>query len=200
MEFTTDANGDLAARYGRIDLDDYINVAKREGLVIKEIHFQFLNPITNGTVVAGMSNTGIFTPLPAEHTGPDDFNIQLGLKTYATTTAYTDASEVGIGSPDVLAIEELSCVQEGYGDAAGNVLAFQIERNNYGVTDLHPSGFPIISDLLVGVAMDTAYLGGGAPARYYADATVTLDVMIVAAPKTFTIADFGTIIAQQQDL
>ena len=40
LQFTLDGNGNLGVNYGRIDLSDYVNVVRDEGLHIKEITYQ----------------------------------------------------------------------------------------------------------------------------------------------------------------
>jgi len=193
LQFTLDGNGDLATQYGRIELDDYINVAKRQGVKVKEIHFQLLD-VTNGPAAPGLSvaNTGVWVPLGVENATPTDFDQFSAMKIYATTTAYQNASDVGIGSPDVIAIREEWLATYGVSDAAGISMHVNSNMESYGVTDLHPAGYPVVSDILIGCAAD----GWDS----YADATISLDVMLVCEPATFTVSDFTDILAQQQDI
>ncbi|GAG76145.1 unnamed protein product, partial [marine sediment metagenome] len=44
LQFTLDANGDLAAVYGRVDLSDYVSVVNNQGLAIKETRVMLRNP------------------------------------------------------------------------------------------------------------------------------------------------------------
>ena len=64
----------------------------------------------------------------------------------------------------------------------------------YGTPDLHPEGFDIVTDLLIGV-----YANNLQNARL-ADSTLELDVMIIAEPKKITQKDLTQMLTQAQDL
>lgn len=167
--------GDLGLVWGRINLDDYVNPLKNEGMDIKEI---FIQPRTNGgsgEIASTLPNTGNFWPgtgfIPA--TTGDRWS---GMKVVASTRAYQSMADIGIGSPDVYHVETWTqqnssyIVASGVGEAGS--LSQTLSHQRYGVQDLHPSGAPIVSDLLIGVAVDNFFS--------YADSDVLyLDVQLV---------------------
>jgi hypothetical protein len=57
--------------------------------------------------------------------------------------------------------------------------------------DFHPAGFPVISDVLVGLAADKCTM--------YANSDVELDVFIIAERETVTQATLTTLLTQQND-
>ena len=162
MQFDLDASGDVATLYGRIDLSDYVSIPKSEGLKIKEVRFQVRNP--NLTV------TGSFDQRLTQDVNTSKF---ASLKLYSTTTAYETAVDVGIGSPNVI-----------------NVVEHQAYNN--GVPDLHPEGFPVVTDLLIGVAARGA--------THYANTTLELDIMLIAEPVKLTKDDMEQMLTQATDL
>jgi len=142
LQFELDATGNRTTVYGRFDLSEYVNTLERRGLSIKEVQFMMRNPNTVTAV-----NTGAFDLLGDITT---DGNIQRSnLKVYATTRAYEAAKDVGIASPDVLCIEAWQTYL-----GPGPDEAFMVLNNKYGTPDLHPDGFPVVTDLLIGVAAD----------------------------------------------
>ena len=117
--------------------------------------------------------------------------VESGLKVYATTRAYEAANTVGIASPDVLCIEQWESATGPFdivNGLPGNVV---ITHTKYGTLDLHPDGFPVVTDLLIGVAAD-AWLTA-------ADATLELDVMLIASPITITQKQLTEMLVQGQD-
>ena len=130
LQFDLDASGDRALVYGRVDLSDFVNIIKKEGMAIKEIRYNLRLP----------------------------------------------AATNGVLSP-TLSID---------GDASINLVRF------YGTPDLHPEGYNVVSDLLVGVAVDNA--------AKYADSTLELDIMIIGEPVKLSDADMTEMLTQAQDL
>jgi len=191
LQFTLDTNGDLTARYGRVNLDDYVNIVARKGLMLKEIHFQLIQQ--SPTDGLNMTNTGIVPNVGTQSATIADSTSVGGLKVWATTEAYENGFDVGISSPNVYTVWErywqASVVLGGAGEAGYST---NITENYYGVTDLHPEGAPLISDLLIGIAADNMDI--------YDDDTIQLDIMMVFEPKTFTVTDFTDMLAQQQDV
>jgi hypothetical protein len=191
MQFDlTATTGDRTTLYGRFDLSQFTDPVSRMGLAIKEVYFQFRNPLASG----GLSNTGGFQPVGATSDSESD-PVPSCLKVYATTRAYENAAEVGIASPDVL------CVYERYSTAmptafSGGVLASSMnavtENLWYGPRDLHPAGYTVVSDLLIGIAADNW--------REESDQTIELDVVLVAEPVKVTTERMNEILSQQQDL
>jgi hypothetical protein len=184
MQFDLDGSGDRTTLYGRIDLSSYVNPVSRDGLAIKQVLFQLRDQS------GGNPNTGSFNlvadTLSSSGTAPQNSV----LKVYATTRAYENASEVGIASPDVLCVyEAYSCVGATPG---GTAPTFVISDNFYGPKDLHPEGFTVVSDLLIGVAAD----------RWVSqdEDTLEIDIMLIAEPIKITTERMNEILSQAQDL
>jgi hypothetical protein len=184
MQFELDANGDRSTLYGRIDLSSYINPVKRAGLAIKEVRFQIRDP--NGA----LNNSGSLPPIAEFLSSSGSQGVQSALKLYATTRAYENASEVGIASPDVL------CVLDKYAvcgaTPAGVSPALLAWEDWYGPKDLHPEGYTVVSDLLIGVAADNW--------KAQASETLEVDIMLIAEPITITTERMNEILSQAQDL
>lgn len=184
LQFTLDAGGSLSTVYGRIDLSGYTQGKK--GLAIKEVRFQLRNP-GSGT------NTGVF-PINGDSaaTGGADASDSF-YKLYATTRAYENAADVGIASPDVLCVEEGQWIVGPVTGAPNLVSNYSNwERKWYGPEDLHPAGFTVVSDLLIGIAVDTWITEG--------EQTIELDVLLVADEITVTTERMNALLTQQQDL
>lgn len=175
LQFNTDALGDVALVYGRIDMSDFVNVVKREGFAIKEIRIQLRNPD---------NSTGVFDPLLIKAGSTEAF-----LKVFGTTTAYENAADVGIASPDVISVLEMTST--GTRNAAGELHAFQNQQIYFGTPDLHPDGYNVVSDLLIGVS---------AVSLNFPDTTLELDVMLIGEPVKLTEADMTEMLTQSQDL
>jgi len=115
---------------------------------------------------------------------------QSAIKLYATTRAYENAADVGIASPDVLCVyEALSSVGI---TPAGTTPNFITTERFYGPKDLHPEGFTVVSDLLIGVAADLW--------DNEKDATLELDIMLIAEPISVTTERMNELLAQGMDL
>ena len=190
LQFTLDPMGGQATVYGRFDLGDFTSALERKGLAIKEIQFMLRSP-TDG------SNCGNFNLIGFNAANQSKSVAEISdLKIWATTRAYESASDVGIASPDVLAIEQWQSItgpSNGIlpGADSTNQAYLQIEHNKYGTTDLHPDGFAVVTDLLVGVACDN-WLSE-------ADVTIELDVMIIASPITISQKQLTEMLVQSQD-
>ena len=184
MQFTF-TGADIPTLYGRVDLSDYVSIPKSEGLKIKEIRFQVRD--------ATLANTGSFNQQLAVEGATDTNPTAAFLKMYTTTTAYETAQDVGIGSPNVINVVEhqhyITVVQTGAVNVGGNQLLSYFE---YGVPDLHPEGFPVVTDLLVGVAAENC-------TRYNND-TLELDIMIIAEKVKLTKDDMEAMLTQATDL
>jgi len=183
LQFTLDGSGDLSTVYGRMDFSQY--TVGKKGLAVKEVRFHLRDP---GTA----SNCGIFS-INADSISASGSAAGVGeYKLYATTRAYENASDVGIASPDVLCVEEGQWIVSPAGGAQALGAWAQWDRKWYGPEDLHPAGFTVVSDLLIGIAFDTWSLA--------ADKTLELDVMIVADEITVTTERMNALLTQQQDL
>tara|TARA_R110000737_G_scaffold44602_2_gene64877 strand:+ start:374 stop:985 length:612 start_codon:yes stop_codon:yes gene_type:complete len=189
LQFTLTAAGDQATVYGRFDLSDYTSALGRKGLSIKEVTFMLRDP--NNTVCP---NTGNFPPwgFPSD-SGDEVLSNASCLKVWATTRAYESASDVGIASPDVLVVETWNTlvgpfnVLNGVSQPGNHTL----DHNRYSAGDLHPDGFPVVTDLLIGIAADNWLIAGGA--------VIELDVMIIAEPITITQKQLTEMLVQGQD-
>lgn len=177
LQFTLDNTGDLPVNYGRIDLSDYVNVVRNEGLQIKEITYQLRRvPVTG--------NTCVFDPVIGEET-----TAFASLQVFATTTAYEDAKDVGIASPNVLNNYTLTTTRETNNDGS---MLWENQEHFRGVYDLHPDGYTVITDLLIGVACENMIK--------YRNETIELDIMMVAEPRKVTKDDLERMLAQATDL
>jgi len=193
MQFDLDAQGNRSTLYGRIDLSSYVNTVAREGLAIKQVYFQLRNSDLSGTGT-GFPNTGCIAPVAnaiSASTTSCDFG---ALKVYATTRAYENANEVAIGSPDVLCVQEwVSAVgPANAGGTADNGAALIVEKYWYGPEDLHPEGYTVVSDLLIGVAADTWDTED--------NSTLELDIVLIAEPIKISTERMNAILSQAQDL
>lgn len=185
LQFDVNSSGDTALVYGRIDLSDYVNIVKKDGLAVKEIRYQVRDPA---------SETGVFNEaLLVLGAGVNDE--YAALKIFTTTTAYESASDVGIGSPNVVSILEYQSTFDEAGSSGqpDNTVFYQDNRvSHFGTPDLHPDGYDVVTDLLIGVVADNM--------ERHADKTLELDVMIIAEPKSITQRDLTQMLTQAQDL
>ena len=192
MQFTLSATGNQTTLYGRIDTSAYVNTVAREGLAVKQVFFQLRDPAAAGRA----DNTGNFSAVGLSANSATTGVDQASLKLYMTTRAYENASEVGIGSPDVLCIYTRNSYV-GPGPTGGIPSTnpsspILIQEEFYGPLDLHPEGYTVVSDLLVGVAVDDW--------ETLADRTVEIDILVIAEPITVTTARMNEILSQAQDL
>lgn len=185
MEFDLDSNGDRTTVYGRIDLSSYISVSQKKGLAVKQIFFHVREQ--NSTT---LDNTGIWDWMVADEQADADGH-NAGLKVYATTRAYENAADVGIASPDVLCIREFISQTSPEGSATAGT-AYAYSDRFYGPMDLHPEGYTVVSDLLIGVAAD----------RWLAntDDTLEIDILIIAEEVKVTQDRMNDMLSQAQDL
>lgn len=179
LQFELDATGARSTVYGRFDLSEYTNTLERRGLSVKEIQFMMRGPNNLNAPI-----TGAFDLLGNNVATGGLF--RSNLKIYATTRAYEEAKDVGIASPDVLCIEQWQTYL-----GPGPDESVWIEHNKYGTADLHPDGFPVVTDLLIGVAADN-WLSEEST-------TVELDVMLIAEPITINQKQLTEMLVQGQD-
>ena len=190
LQFDIDANGDTALVYGRIDLSDYVSIPENKGLAIKEVRFQLRTRVDN--------DDGVWP----NYMGPDIPNTwgsngyQSSVKLFATTTAYEQIVDVGIGSPNVLCVFENQSYLGNDLDATGNATGAVMNtyEHMFGTPDLHPEGYDVVTDLLIGIGVEncknTALLS----------TTAEVDVMIIAEPKKITSRDLTQMLTQASDL
>lgn len=185
LQFTLDANGDLDVVYGRIDLSDYVNTVQKKGLAVKEVRFMVRDPTVN--------NTGSFNQLLAlEGAGTTNPNNAF-LKLFATTTAYENAQDVGLASPNVFAVVEhqhyITLAQQNGNNVGGNQI---IQYFEFGTPDLHPDGYTVVTDVLIGVSAEAC--------TRFAEDTLEVDIMLIAEPITVTQKELNEMLVQAQDL
>lgn len=185
LQFEIDASGNTSLVYGRIDLSDYVSIPEAKGLAIKEVRFQLR---TNVDAQLGVWPNYMGADQPS--TWAPNTVFQSYVKLFATTTAYEDVVDVGIGSPNVLCVFDK---QSSMFVAGGNPTIDTYEHM-FGTPDLHPEGYDVVTDLLIGVA------GQGLDSTLLIDSTVEIDVMIIAEPKKITNKDLTQMLSQAQDL
>ena len=191
MEFDLDSNGDRTTVYGRIDLSSYISVTEKKGLAVKQIFFQVREQSSTT-----LDNTGVWDWMVADELA-DPGGHSAALKIYATSRAYENAADVGIASPDVLCLREYismtSPTDNGAGGSSAQVgTSYAYTDRFYGPMDLHPEGYTLVSDLLIGVAAD----------RWLAntDSTLEIDILIIAEEVKVTQDRMNDMLQQAQDL
>jgi hypothetical protein len=189
MQFDLNVTGNRTTLYGRIDLSAYVNPVERQGLAVKQMFFQLRSPNALDTY------TGVFDPVANSIGTNFETDKVASLKMWLSTRAYEDAKDVGIASPDVLCVYERSSIAGNTVFDAGSAItsaALINEDHWYGPEDLHPSGYTVVSDLLVGIAAE-AWLSE-------ADTTIELDVVLIAEPIKVTTERMNEILSQAQDL
>mgnify|MGYP003632675895 CR=1 FL=1 len=189
MQFDFSGAGQRTTLYGRMDLSAWIDPISRQGLAIKEILIQPRNSAS-----AAMPLTGSF-PLVGQFLANNDTTpVESSLKIYATTRAYENASDVGIASPDVLCVYLRQTLTGPHAvvPATGVTQTYLARDYWYGPNDLHPEGYTVVSDLLIGIAADNWVDDGGS--------TIELDIVIVAEPVKVTEKRMNEILSQAQDL
>ena len=193
LQFDVNASGNTSLVYGRIDLSDYVSIPKNEGLAIKEVRFQLRTNVE--------SEQGVF---PNVLTVRNTSSVPAGglygnVKLFATTTAYENITDVGIGSPNVLCVLEKQTTTTrdfALGPSGEGGLAVVIDNyeHMFGTPDLHPEGYDVVTDLLIGIGLD------GCTNPSIADTTCEVDVMLIAEPKKITQRDLTQMLTQSQDL
>jgi len=188
LQFDIDANGDTSLVYGRIDLSDYVSIVENKGLAIKEVRFQLrtATAATNGVWPNLMSD---LTPTAFSATYYESY-----LKVFATTTAYELIEDVGIASPNVLCVFEKQSTVIADPTAGIGMLAVDTYEHMAGTPDLHPEGYDVVTDLLIGISLQNC------TNDQLKSKTVEVDVMLIAEPKKITQKDLTQMLTQAQDL
>ncbi len=176
LQFTLDGSGRLPVVYGRLDLSDYVSVVNEQGLNVKEITYQLRK--------TGTTETCVFDPVLADET-----TSFASIQVFATTTAYEDATDVGIASPNVLNNYTMSTTRE---TNSGDSQLWENQERFRGVYDLHPDGYTLVTDLLIGVATSNC--------NKYANDTIEIDIMMIAEPRKITKTELQDMLTQAQDL
>ena len=186
LQFTPDVNGDQTTVYGRFDLSEYVSTLERKGLAIKEVNLMLRD--------SQAGNTGNFVHSQSVGNNVSATVVQKSqLKIFATTRAYEDAADVGIASPDVLHIETWSTYLGPQPPAAPGATSSYMYADHYvyPTENLHPDGFPVVTDLLFGVAVDSWNLIN--------QKDIELDVMLIAEPITINQKQLTEMLVQGQD-
>jgi len=189
LQFDIDANGDTALVYGRIDLSDYVSIPENKGLAIKEVRFQLRTRNDN--------QDGVWPNYmgPSEPNTWGSTNYQSSVKLFATTTAYEQISDVGIGSPNVLCVfEKQSYLAADLTGADVTAAVLDTYEHMFGTPDLHPEGYDVVTDLLIGIGLENC------KATALVSTTAELDIMIIAEPKKITQRDLTQMLTQASDL
>ena len=95
-----------------------------------------------------------------------------------------------MGSPNLFFNAELQT--EEYKDAGGDISFSNSEWIQFGTPDLHPEGYVVVSDVLVGICSNQA--------TAYTDTTLELDIMLIAEPVKVTKDELKEMLAQATDL
>lgn len=184
LQFDVDSAGDTALVYGRIDLSDYVSIPENKGLAVKEVRLMLRSPSApTGQLPAVLCEV----PTVAGALSVEDSHI----KVFASTTAYELVKDVGIASPNVLCVYEIDQFATFLGPDGQSIIT---HREFYGTPDLHPEGYDVVTDLLIGIACDNI------KNQVLADKTLELDVMLIAEPKKITQKDLTQMLTQAQDL
>jgi len=188
LQFDIDANGDTSLVYGRIDLSDYVSIVENKGLAIKEVRFQLRT--------TGAGNIGVFPNLLSDLSvaalGQNYFESYI--KIFATTTAYELVQDVGIASPNVLCVFEKQSFVLSDGAPGVGGLAVDSYEHMFGTPDLHPEGYDVVTDLLIGISLE------GCTNDDLKSTTAEIDIMLIAEPKKITQKDLTQMLTQAQDL
>lgn len=193
LQFDIDANGDTSLVYGRVDLSDYVSIPEAKGLAIKEIRFQLRTRVT--------ADAGVWP----NYMGPTDTStfaknstFKSYVKLFATTTAYENVVDVGIGSPNVLCVfdKQSTLLAASATPGPGDSSAFGLDtyEHMFGTPDLHPEGYDVVTDLLIGIAVENA------TNPQLVSSTAEIDVMIIAEKKKITNKDLTQMLSQASDV
>ena len=193
LQLTLDANGDSATLYGRMDFSDFVNPIEKKGLAVKEIYLQVRDP---NNASGASANTGIWNPVSglAEAGTPGTASIEY--KLCATTRAYESLRDVGIGSPDVLYVQEQLWTINRDSSATGDFANTIHEYREWPTRDLHPEGYTLVSDLLVGLAVDDHTT----EAAVWDDALIEVDIMMIVESVNITQKMLTNLLTQAQDV
>lgn len=190
LQFDINSQGDTPLVYGRVDMSDYVSIVENKGLAVKEVRFQLRTRVDNDDgVFPNVLTTTDLGNVPSSGTSAQ-------LKIFATTTAYENITDVGIGSPNVLCVfeKQTTLMQTSGGTGAGPGAVLDTYEHMFGTPDLHPEGFDIVTDLLIGIGLEACFN------EALVDTTAELDVMIIAEPKKITSKDLTQMLSQAQDL
>ena len=78
------------------------------------------------------------------------------------------------------------------GDPGTGSFIWENQERFRGVYDLHPDGYTLVTDLLIGVAADAC--------TQFASETLEIDIMMIAEPRKITKTELQDMLTQAQDL
>ncbi len=188
FQFTLNSDGEIDTVYGRLDMSDFVNVTEQKGFRVKDIVLQIRDP---NNVAGGVANTGNWQPAGDGWAtlGSDAYN---AWKITVGSRAYESLSDVGIASPDILHVETWTQWMNYPG--AGEI-AQVTEHNIYPMRDLAPGGYTVVSDILVGVSVDTLSTNDT-----WDDGVIEIDLMVIGKPTSVTQKAMTQLLVQAQDL
>jgi len=190
LQFDIGATGNTDLVYGRIDLSDYVSIPEAKGLAIKEVRFQLRTRVTGD---AGVWPNYMGPQTQASMTVGSTY--RSSVKLFATTTAYENVVDVGIGSPNVLCVfdKQSLLINQGTGPNQETTVIDTYEHM-FGTPDLHPEGYDVVTDLLIGINCEAVQN------ENLVNTTAEIDVMIIAEPKKITSKDLTQMLSQAQDV
>ena len=195
--------GDQSTIYGRLDMSDFIDPSSNRGVIVHDVQFQLRNP--NGTKNS-LTRTGMWSWFENMDgtiglTWADD-NRNVGVKLVALNTAYQDLAEVGISTDGVYAVQEHTAFQAHSSIAdstqglAGGFASLWYNKEDWTVEDLHGDGMLLLSDLLIGVAMDNLQVGDGLAT----DIDFEIDVVVHFSEKKVSQKEITQLITSNLDV
>ena len=187
LQFDITNLGSTALVYGRIDLSDYVSIPEAKGLAIKEIRFQLRT--------RNVGDNGVWPDFMGPELIPSmspDATYKSSVKLFATTTAYESVVDVGVASPNVICVFDKQSLF--VRDTTAGLAVVNTYEHMFGTPDLHPEGYDVVTDLLIGIACN------GLNNEALADTTAEVDVMIIAEPKKITSKDLTQMLSQAQDV
>lgn len=187
LQFDITNVGGTALVYGRVDMSDYVSIPEAKGLAIKEIRFQLRT--------RNVGDNGVWPDFMGPELIPSmtpDTTYKSSVKLFATTTAYESVVDVGIASPNVICVFDKQSLL--IRDTTNDSTVVNTYEHMFGTPDLHPEGYDVVTDLLIGIACS------GLTGEALANTTAELDVMIIAEPKKITSKDLTQMLSQAQDV
>lgn len=193
LQLSLDENGDSATLYGRMDLSDFVNAIEKQALAVKEIYLQVRDP---NNASGASTNTGIWNPMSGLAVAATPGTASIEYKLCATTRAYESLRDVGIGSPDVLYVQEQLWTINRDSSAAGEFANTIHEYREWPTRDLHPEGYTLVSDLLIGLAVDDF----STEAETWDEKLIEIDIMMVVESVSVTQKMLTNLLTQAQDV
>jgi hypothetical protein len=184
-------------------MSDFIDPTSNRGVLVHGVEFQLRNP--NGTFNT-LTNTGQWSwfenMVGSVSPSWTDTNRNVAVKLVALNTAYQDLAEVGISTDGVYCIQEHTAYQSNSAIAdaatqlAGGMSSIWYNKDDWTVGDLHGDGMLLLSDLLIGVAIDNLTVGDGSAG----DITFEIDVVVHFSEKKVSQKEITQLITANLDV